>query len=271
MISAPLPIKLTARFGAPGRRIGANLACIRIQAAIPFAETYMRRALRVLVTGQSPRPDIVKDLSHVTCRAKIQVEGAFDGMGPHEIAAEASPLFDADALGTTLSSGQPVTVSYRLVTGWMRDRLSTPGPTLLWSTLAFPELPRRDDLVLPSDLITAMLDVLLPSGTLGLVVPGRTRREMRIRERSRPGLRLVPVMLAAGSNSAAVEAAAFQLAAKRPDLVLMDCMSYTRRELSRISAITSCLVLLPSVAAIRAVATLLGTGETTLPYLGHGM
>jgi hypothetical protein len=62
-----------------------------------------------------------------------------------------------------------------------------------------------------------------------------------------------------GKNRSAdlLDAAAFQLVAQKPDLAIMDCMSYTRLEMARVSAILSCLVLPPAVAATQAAAALL--------------
>lgn len=135
-------------------------------------------------------------------------------------------------------------------------KLEVGGPALLWSTTAFRDLSRRDDFVQPADLLTAMVDVPLPTGTLGLIVPRRDRLEIRLEEWSRPGVHVVATVLAPRSDYAAIDAAAFQLVAQKPDVTLMDCMSYARSEMARVSAILSCLVLLPNVAAAGAAATL---------------
>jgi protein AroM len=111
--------------------------------------------------------------------------------------------------------------------------------------------------VQPADLLTAMVDVLLPAGTLGLIVLHRQQLELKVNERLRPGVRVVAAALAPHSDNAAIDEAAFQLVTHKPDLALLDCMSYTRSELARVSAILPCLVVLPAAAAVRAAAALL--------------
>jgi hypothetical protein len=59
------------------------------------------------------------------------------------------------------------------------------------------------------------------------------------------------------SDLAATVAVAHRMAMERPDLVIMDCMSCTRADMARVAKVLPCLVVLPIVAAARAVATLL--------------
>ena len=57
--------------------------------------------------------------------------------------------------------------------------------------------------------------------------------------------------------NAAVDDAAYRLLSEKPDLALLDCMSYTRSELARASAILPCLVVLPAAVAVQAASALL--------------
>jgi len=222
----------------------------------------MSRTLQVFVIGQSPRLDIEAQVALVARDTKISVDGVLDGMSLEKIADRVVPESDRDAVFATLSSGDAVTVSKQMVTTRLSAKLETGGPALLWSTASFQDLPRRHDFVQPADLLTMMIDVLLPKGTLGLLVPRRDRLETRIQERSRPGVHVVAAALAPHSDHVEVDAAAFQLVAQKPDLAIMDCMSYTRLEMARVSAILSCLVLLPAVVATQAAAALLDMDRT---------
>jgi hypothetical protein len=126
----------------------------------------------------------------------------------------------------------------------------------LWSTKSFLTLSRHDDVVQPADLLTAMIDVLLPVGTLGLIVPRRQQLDVKVNEHTRPGVRVVAAAVAPQSDDAAIDDATYGLLLEKPDLALLDCMSYTRSELARVSAILPCLVVLPAAAAVRAAAAL---------------
>jgi protein AroM len=102
-----------------------------------------------------------------------------------------------------------------------------------------------------------MVDVLVSRGTLGVIVPHAEMLIRQRKERSRPGVRVATTALVPGSDQAAVDATAFQLVAQQPDRVLMDCMSYSRTEMTWVATVLSCFVLLPSVLAVGAVARLL--------------
>jgi protein AroM len=216
----------------------------------------MSRTLRVLVTGQSPRPDVEAQVALEAPGVECDLAGVLDGMSRADIKGSTQRCSDADILPARLASGEITPVARGLVADRLSASLQTRRPTLLWSTASFLTLPRYDDVVRPADLLTAMIDVLLPAGTLGLIVPNRQQLEGKIKERTRPGVRVVATTVAPQSDNAAIDDAAYRLLLEKPDLVLLDCMSYTRSELARVSAILPCLVVLPAAAAVRAAAAL---------------
>jgi hypothetical protein len=122
----------------------------------------MSRTLRMFVMGQSPRPDVEAHILLAAPDIRIRVEGVLDGMSRDQIAQHELPRSAADALFTTLSSGKTVTVAKAALVTQLLAKLEIGGPALLWSPTAFRKLPRRDDFVPPADLLTAMVDVLLP-------------------------------------------------------------------------------------------------------------
>ena len=77
----------------------------------------MTRGLRLgaLVIGQSPRPDVERELRAVLGEdIEIDLRGALDGLSRAEI-DRLTPDTDADALFTHLPSGDDVTISKRAV------------------------------------------------------------------------------------------------------------------------------------------------------------
>jgi protein AroM len=114
----------------------------------------MNRTLRVLVTGESPRPDIETQIALEVPGAEICIAGALDGMSRAEINASTWRCSDTDILFTRLASGEIARVARGLVADRLSVSLQTRGPTLLWSTTAFRSLPRHDDVVQPADLLT---------------------------------------------------------------------------------------------------------------------
>jgi len=68
---------------------------------------------------------------------------------------------------------------------------------------------------------------LLPQGRLGLLIPLPEQREKLIAKWQRPGLEVVAEALRPSADAPETHAVAARLKAKNPDLVAMDCMSYT--------------------------------------------
>jgi protein AroM len=68
---------------------------------------------------------------------------------------------------------------------------------------------------------------------------------------------VVTAVLRPGSDDAARDVAAAEMAALAPDLLLLDCMSYTRADKARIARQVACPILLSIAVAARAAASLL--------------
>ena len=187
----------------------------------------------------------------------MRLEGALDGMSREQIVTEAVPRDDADALFTVLPSGETTTISKAVVTAHLAARLRDSGPALLCCTGAFKGLPQRANIVQPSAVLNGLAASLLPAGTLGLFVPLSEQVKTLSALRTRLGLRVAALPLRPLSDAAAVDAAAHQMAEQRPDLVILDCMSYTQADKLRIGAILDCPILLPIVVAARVMACLL--------------
>ncbi|PWS37420.1 AroM protein [Falsiroseomonas bella] len=216
--------------------------------------------LQVLVIGQAPRPELAAEIEAAIPGVPIRMGGALDGLTRDEIAALA-PHEGADTLFTVLPGGEAVTVSKAAVTRRLRARLAAAdGPVLLACTGHFDGLPARPGLVQPSAVLDALAAALLPRGRLGLFLPLPEQEEAFGDARCRDGLEVTTVALRPYSDDAARCAAAERMAAARPDLVLLDCMSYTRRDKAVACAALACPVLLSIAVAARAAASLLSEG-----------
>ena len=94
---------------------------------------------------------------------------------------------------------------------------------------------------------------LLPRGRLGLVVPLPEQIPALSAARQRPGLEVATVAHRPFTDPAPAVAA---LAAFRPELILLDCISYARADKAAFAAL-GCPVLLAVSVAARATAALL--------------
>ena len=213
--------------------------------------------LPVFVIGQTPRLDLEAEIAAAAPGLKIAIRGALDGLSRAEI-ADVRPRDGHDTLFTMLPSGEGVAISKAAVTARMRGMLEeTQGPVLLACTGTFKGVPERPDLIQPSAVLNGMAEALLPQGRLGLFVPLAEQAAGLGESRVRSGLSITVVALRPYADTATREAAMAEMAAQKPDLVLLDCISYTRRDKAAAVAALSCPVLLSVAVAARAAASLL--------------
>ena len=91
----------------------------------------------------------------------------------------------------------------------------------------FPPMEGDEGVLFPSRVLNGLATGLLPRGRLGLLIPLPEQAEKLSAKWARPGLEVVAEALAPSADAREADAAARRLAAKKPDLVAMDCMSYT--------------------------------------------
>jgi protein AroM len=215
----------------------------------------------VVVIGQSPRPCVQAEIASVLSPdIKIELRGALDGMSRAEI--DAIPPKDAtDALFTLLPNGDAVKISKRAVElraslQLARLRHEGVGVTMLACTGKFPNLSEVGLLILPSAVLHRLVEAVLPRGRLGVFSPLAEQTALIDRKWQRAGVEVVGVTLQPGSDDADVDSAARAMADKHPDLVVMDCMSYSSADKARVRLSYSGPVILAIAAAARVVAEL---------------
>jgi protein AroM len=91
----------------------------------------------------------------------------------------------------------------------------------------FPPLAGDEGVVFPSRVLNGLATGLLPRGRLGILIPLAEQAGKLTSKWARPGLEIVAEALAPSAGAQEAEAAARRLADHKPDLVAMDCMSYT--------------------------------------------
>ncbi|BBK29398.1 protein AroM [Stella humosa] len=208
------------------------------------------RTLAAIVIGQSPRPDVAALLqAAVGPGTRVRLVGCMDGLSRDEMAA-VPPVDDGDTLFTKLPDGSGAVLSKRLVTtraqalvdGFAAE--AGVGATLMCCTGAFPGLKPAGVVIFPSALLSGLADGLLPAGRLGLLVPLPAQTGALAAKWERPGLEVVAEALLPLADDAEAMAAGDRMAAHRPDLVVMDCISYTPAHRAAVRRRLSCPVLL---------------------------
>jgi protein AroM len=223
----------------------------------------MSDALGVIVIGQSPRPEVERQLRLVLGEAlPIRLVGALDGMTRRDIDGIAPSGGSDDVLFTRLPGGEGVVISKRAVTEGARRRLrefedAGIDVALLACTGAFPALDYRGFLIQPSPVLHHAVLGLLPTGRIGVFNPLPEQEEQVRRKWRKDGWEIEFEALLPGTVPDGVEAAARRMAAKRPDLVVLDCMGYTQADKERVRRVTGRRAVLAVSTAARALQELL--------------
>lgn len=216
------------------------------------------RRMGVVVIGQSPRPSMEAEISAVLSPGTtIELRGALDGMSRGEIDA-IPPTEGADALFTLLPNGDNVRISKKVVEGRANAQLARfkdegIDVVMLACTGKFPNLTPDGLVILPSAVLHRLVEAVLPKGRLGVFSPLAEQTALIAKKWQRDGVEVVGVTLQPGSDDAAVDAAARAMADKQPDLVVLDCMSYTSANKARVRQHYSGPVILSIAAAARVI------------------
>jgi protein AroM len=192
----------------------------------------MARTLGIITIGQAPRDDIAALFArHAPDGTRIVLRGALDGLSDAEV-DKAKPENGGDTLYTRLRGGRDVKISKKAVVARSPEvmaRLRTDGcDALVYAcTGEFPPMEGDEGVLFPSRVLNGLATGLLPRGRLGLLIPLVEQGEKLSSKWARPGLDVVFEALAPSADAREADAAARRLAARKPDLVAMDCMSYT--------------------------------------------
>jgi protein AroM len=216
------------------------------------------RRMGVVVIGQSPRPSMQAEIAAVLSPGiSVELRGALDGMSRAEIDA-IPPLDGADALFTLLPNGDNVRISKKEVEGRANTQLARfkqdgIDVAMLACTGKFPNLAPEGLVILPSAVLHKMVEAVLPKGRLGVFSPLPEQTMLIAKKWQRDGVEVVGVTLQPGSDDTKVDAAARAMADKQPDLVVLDCMSYTSANKARVRQHVSGPVILSIAAAARVI------------------
>lgn len=219
--------------------------------------------LGIVTPGQAPRADIVAQVAALMPQGTmITLRGCLDGAGRDEIAGLA-PAAGEDVLYTKLADGSDTTIAKKHTIARAPaalDKLRGDGvdAILFACTGSFPDGLGGPGVVFPSKLLSGLAAALLPSGRLGLLVPLPAQVTQLAVKWTRPGLEVVAEPLIPSSDDAATEASARRLAARKPDLVVMDCMSYTEKHKAVVRRVVGKPTLLAVTTMARVVRELMG-------------
>jgi protein AroM len=216
----------------------------------------------ILFSGQT-RAEHAQLMRGIFGEGSVIVAGALDGLGDAELRAFAPQAHEASII-TELADGGTVVVGERALTARLQasaDALAAEGASLLFllSTAEYPGLAAAVPAILPSKILDGLVQAVLPpGGRLGVLVALEEQIPDMTRRWGASGYQVVCAVASPWEGVGAIDAAARQLAAARPSLIVMDCFAYTREHKDRLHAAVGSLVILPQELLMALALQLLG-------------
>ena len=205
--------------------------------------------LAVLFSGQS-RPERAQLMRDVFTVGALLISGALDDLSVDEL-RKIAPSGDEPRNITELVGGATVLVrthEMALLLQRRMDELAAQQASLvlLACTGDFTELRASVPSLIPGRVLEGLVRAILPQGArLGILVPLKAQVPDVSRRWEARGYEVCCAAASPWDAPEAVDAAATELRAARPSLVLMDCFAYTREHKERVRAVLDVLILLP--------------------------
>ena len=209
--------------------------------------------LGILVVGQSPRPEVEAEFSRLLGNTEIIQRGCLDGLSREEI-SNLTPQNGEKSLFTRLPNGDGVSLSKAAVVSRgtrQLDALESLGAkaVVVLCTGEFPQWSNRR-VLMPSNIIRSFVTALRPSGHLGILSPLEEQIPATQERWSTDEHRVSVFALSPNASIQDAEAVGGRFLEDPPDLIVFDCVSYTRK--TKQALCTS--VGRPGVLAITAIA-----------------
>lgn len=185
-----------------------------------------------LVTiGQSPRPDVLASMFGDRHSVPCLEAGALDQIDRDEL-VRLRPEAGEHPLVTRLRDGSEFVIAKQRLIPYLQravTRAVAQGASLIvvLCTGAFPRLEAGVPVIYPDRLLTQTVDAVLPSGTIGVMMPHTGQLDSMREKWRRPGRAFTGVAVSPYDAGASLGAAARELVASGADLIVMDCMGFT--------------------------------------------
>jgi len=188
---------------------------------------------------------------HLHTAATLTIHGALDGLSDERLRAmQANPI--AKGVPVELNDGSYLYVDHDQIDAIARTRieqLQKQGnhTVLMCCTLPWPSLENMPGVICPSPVLEANAMALLPKGgTLGVIQPYEETSKEEIKHWLALGPSVIARTVSAHDESPQnLTQAVTQLIDEGCDLIVLDCLEFTREHLAAIRQITHKPVILP--------------------------
>ena len=213
-----------------------------------------------ITVGQAPRVDVTADIMDILGPGVELLErGGLDGLTREEIAAFA-PQGDDYVLVSRLVDGSSVTFAEKYVIPRLQtaiNELEAAGVKLImvFCTGAFPaELTSNVPMLFPNDLIQAVVPLLTKRSSIITVTPSPLQIEQNQQKWQACVKTCRTISVSPYDGVEAVAKAAEQIAGTDADLIVLDCIGFTKQMKELFARETGKPIVLPRTLLARVVA-----------------
>lgn len=215
------------------------------------------RSVGVLTIGQSPRADVTPSIEAILGNNVSIVESG----GLNSLTNETVHSVEPDELDTTYISrmrdGKSIKIGKSKLLPLLQMELSALEETvdivLMLCTGDFPTLQSKKPIVYPDKVLNHIVSALLPTGSLGLIIPLEEQRETLLSKWQQRELKIF-AEVASPYEESDVAGAALALQKQGVDLIVLDCMGYNEQHKSEAVKGSGLPVLLPRTLVARIIA-----------------
>lgn len=215
------------------------------------------RSVGVLTIGQSPRTDVTPSIEAILENSVSIVESG----GLDSLTNETVHSVEPDELDTTYISrmrdGKSVKIGKSKLLPLLQMELSALEKTvdivLMLCTGDFPTLQSKKTIVYPDKVLNHIVSALLPTGSLGLIIPLEEQRETLLSKWQQEELKIF-AEVASPYEESDVAGAALALQKQGVDLIVLDCMGYNEQHKSEAVKGSGLPVILPRTLVSRIIA-----------------
>lgn len=223
----------------------------------------MVKKIGAITIGQSPRSDVVPDIQDLLGNVQLVEAGALDGLTYEEILSF-TPQAEDYVLVTKLRDGRSVKIAERYILERLQKRISAmpaegaEGILMLCSG-EFPTFSSTVPLLYPQLVLQQFMTVAAQGKKLGVVNPDTAQAPQAIKRWSKlPINGLVVEAASPYGDPEAIRQAAVVLKKQGVEIIVLDCIGFTRQMRQEVAEITGVPVVIPRTVAARAVAELFG-------------
>lgn len=215
------------------------------------------KSVGILTIGQSPRTDVTPSIEAILGnRVSIVESGGLDSLTNETVHSIEPDEWDTTYI-SRMRDGKSVKIGKSKLLPLLQAEMSALEETvdivLMLCTGDFPTLQAKKPIVYPDKILNHIVRALLPSGSLGLIIPLEEQRESLLSKWQQEGLKIF-TEVASPYEKSDIAGAARALQKQGADIVVLDCMGYNEQHKSEAVKGSGLPVLLPRTLVARIIA-----------------